>query len=103
MHHDESIYPNSFAFVPERWLGNPRGPDGQKYLTRYMTSFGKGTRMCLGMNLAYAEIRMVVAALFRRFNFELFETNLEDVTTVKDVIAPDVKPDSKGVRVTVKS
>ena len=101
MHHDEKVYPRSFDFVPERWLDNPRGPDGQKYLKRYMTAFGKGTRICLGMNLAYAEVTMLVAALFRRFDLELFETDYEDVRIVRDVIAPDVRPDSKGVRIKV--
>ncbi|MCJ1264133.1 hypothetical protein MMC22_004004 [Lobaria immixta] len=102
MHHDERIYPKSFEFIPERWLNNSRGPDGQKYLKRYMTSFGKGTRICLGMNLAYAEITMMIAALFRRFEFELFNTNYEDVRIVRDVVAPDPRPSSKGVRVIVK-
>ena len=102
MHHDESIYEQSFKFIPERWLGNPRGPDGAKYLNRYMTSFGKGTRICLGMKLAYAEITMVIAALFRRFNFELFETDYEDIRVARVVIAPDPHPRSKGVQVIVK-
>lgn len=102
-HHDESIYPQSFEFIPQRWLGNPKGPDGQRNLNRYMTSFGKGTRICVGMNLAYAEIIMVIAALFRRFDFELFETDYEDVRIVRDVVAPDPRSTSKGVRVTVTS
>ena len=103
MHHNERIYPKSFEFVPERWLGNPKGPDGNKNLNRYMTSFGKGTRNCLGMNLAHAEITMVIAAFFRCFEFDLFETDYEDVRIVRDVLAPDPSPDSKGVRVLVRS
>ena len=103
MHHDEQLYPNSFDFVPERWIGNPTGPDGQKPLKGYMTSFGKGSRICVGMHLAEAEVRMVIATLFRRFHFELFETSYRDVEIVRDRVAPDVRPDSKGVRVLVKS
>lgn len=102
MHHDERIYPKSFEFVPERWLNNPREPADQKHLKRYMTSFGKGTRICLGMNLAYAEVTMVIAALFRRFEFKLFDTDYEDVRIVRDVVAPGPRPTSKGVRVIVK-
>ena len=102
MHHDERIYPKSFEFIPERWSNNPREPAGQRLLKRYMTSFGKGTRICLGMNLAYAEITMVIAALFRRFEFELFDTNYEDVRIVRDVVAPDPRPSTKGVRIIVK-
>lgn len=67
-----------------------------------MVSFGKGTRHCLGMNLAYAEITIAVASLVRRFDFELFETTYEDVRVVRDLIAPDVSRQSKGVRALVK-
>ena len=103
VHHNESIYPKSFDFVPERWLGSPKGPDGERPLNRYMTAFGRGTRICLGMNLANAEVSMVLAALFRRFDLELFETDYEDVRIVRDVLAPDPRPDSRGVRVLVNS
>ena len=30
-------------------------------------SFSKGSRQCLGMQLAYAELRLCLAAVFRRF------------------------------------
>ena len=102
MHHDERVYPDSFAFKPERWLNNPKGPDGRKNLQHYMTSFGKGTRMCLGMNLAYAEITLAIASLFRLFEFSLFDTDRSDVDCYKDEIGPVPKPWTKGVRVTVK-
>lgn len=101
MHHDETVFPNSFEFKPERWLGNPRGPDGEKSLTKYLTAFGRGTRMCVGFNLAYAEMTLALAALFRSFNFQLFETDKSDVEVYRDMIGLEVKPGSKGVRVKV--
>lgn len=102
MHHDEQIYPDSFTYNPERWLGDPKGPDGKKNLSRYMASFGKGTRGCLGIQLAYVEMILAVAALFRQFEFSFFETSRSDVDCYVDQIAPGVHPDSKGVRVLVK-
>lgn len=102
MHHDESIFPDSFTFKPERWLNNPRGPDGQKSLARYLASFGRGTRKCVGFNLAYAEITLVLAALFRRFDFDLYETSRSDVDCYRDMVGLEVAPGSKGVRVTVR-
>lgn len=48
VHHDENIFPDSFRFHPERWLGDPRAPDGQP-LEHYLVAFGRGTRMCLGI------------------------------------------------------
>lgn len=46
---------------------------------------------------------MGLAAVFRRFTFELYETDDSDVRLAHDLFLPDVKKDSKGVRVTVKS
>ena len=67
-----------------------------------MASFGKGTRGCLGMQSAYVEMIPAVAALFRQFDFSLFETDRTGVDCYVDQIAPGVHPDSKGVRVLVK-
>jgi cytochrome P450 len=55
MHHNEEVFPDSYTYKPERWLGNPKGPGGVKQLSRYMVAFGRGNRMCLGMQMAYAE------------------------------------------------
>jgi cytochrome P450 len=101
MHHNEEIFPESFVFRPSRWLNNPIAPSG-KPLKHYMVSFGKGTRNCLGINLAKAEITIGLAMLVRRFNFELWDTTYErDVRVVRDVVAPDCHPSSEGVRVLV--
>lgn len=104
MHHNPVIYPVSFSFIPDRWLGNPQAPVpyNSQPLKHYMVSFGKGTRHCIGINLAYAEITIALAVLFRRFDWELYETGYEDVEVVRDLVAPDVRKESKGVRVLVK-
>lgn len=46
-HHDESYFPDSHAFLPERWVDE----DGKrrKELERAMLAFSKGSRACLGM------------------------------------------------------
>ena len=105
MHHNEILYPHSFSFIPERWLGNPKAapPFEHHALKHYLTSFGRGTRDCIGMNLAHAEIVIVLASLFRRFELTLYETTYErDVQVVRDVIAPDVSKESQGIRVLIK-
>jgi cytochrome P450 len=48
VHHDEAIYPKSHSFIPERWLNNPKTENGSS-LERYLVSFGKGPRSCLGI------------------------------------------------------
>lgn len=101
MHHNEKLFPRSKDFVPERWLNDPKGPDG-KQLSRYMVSFGKGTRICLGMQMAYAEIYIALATVLRRFEFELFETDRDAVDLHRVMIGPQPKPGTQGVRVFVK-
>jgi cytochrome P450 len=101
MHHNEDVFPSSRDFDPSRFLDNARGPDRSKPLSRYVTAFTKGTRMCLGMQLAYAEIELLLAALFTRFEFSLFETTVKDVTITSDQAGVGVWKGSKGIRVTL--
>ena len=106
---DTRIFSNPNEFVPERWIDNPR-------LDKYMLSFSRGTRICLGMNLAYAELYILLAGIFRRY--DIFDGTgrqtvptlaLHDVVKERDV---DVKYDyqvpfpekeSKGIRVQVRA
>lgn len=46
--HDENIFPDSHSYIPERWLDDPKTKDGLA-LERFMVSFGRGTRSCLGI------------------------------------------------------
>ena len=49
MHHNEKVFPESRKFKLERWLGDPAAT---KKLQQYNIAFSRGTRQCLGMNLA---------------------------------------------------
>ncbi|KAI0404814.1 putative cytochrome P450 [Xylaria palmicola] len=95
-HTDPDVFPDPYSFVPERWLANvsPR-------MSRNLVPFARGSRNCIGMNLATAEINLMLAALFRPGapRFELFETDETDVVAVHDYIVPLARLDSKGVRV----
>ena len=46
-HHDESVFPDSHAFVPERWL-DEKGQH-RKQLDRALLAFSKGSRSCVGI------------------------------------------------------
>jgi cytochrome P450 len=46
-HHDETVFPNSHKFAPERWI-DAHGHKN-KALEKYMTSCGRGSHQCLGM------------------------------------------------------
>lgn len=97
MHENPIIFSDPHEFRPERWLNQE-----SVRLAKYLVPFGRGTRACIGSNLAYAEMYLLLAALFRRFDFELFETTRADVDIVHDFFNASVRLDSKGVRVMVK-
>ena len=64
VHHREDVYPDPFAFKPERWLG------GRKPGTYDWIPFGGGIRRCLGAALAMAEQRVVMEAMASRLDLE---------------------------------
>jgi len=98
MHDNPDIFPEPRAFKPERWLQS-----NANQLRKYLVAFSKGSRQCLGMQLAYCELYLIMAALFvpGRFNFELFETDITDVEIVHDFFNPFHRMDSKGIRIKV--
>jgi len=59
----EEIFARPREFNPDRWLQ----PDS-KNLDNYLVAFSKGPRACLGVNLAWCELYLAMAHLFRRFD-----------------------------------
>ena len=83
LHHREDLYPDPFAFKPERWFGakqpddpgadpsNEAGCRGvRKPGTYEWIPFGGGTRRCLGAALAMAEQRVVLSMMAERLDLE---------------------------------
>lgn len=60
LHHREDLYPDPFAFRPERWEGVAK-PGTYTWIP-----FGGGIRRCLGATLAMAEQRVVLTAMARQ-------------------------------------
>ncbi|KAG7135748.1 Cytochrome monooxygenase sdnE like protein [Verticillium longisporum] len=96
---DPDVFPEPHTYRPERWL--EAGTAGRK-LDRYFVPFGKGARQCPGMNLAHAEMFLTASTIISRFDWELFETGLDDVTCQHDFFVAVAKLDSKGVRATLR-
>lgn len=64
----EDFFLNANEFHPERWLDDPRFRNDQK---RAAQPFAVGPRNCIGMNLAYAELRLVMARILWNFDVQL--------------------------------
>ncbi|KAK0763227.1 LOW QUALITY PROTEIN: hypothetical protein N5P37_004213, partial [Trichoderma harzianum] len=98
MHHDEDIFPDSHSFIPERWLVKGKQ---RRDMERLLFVFGKGSRQCLGMNLAYCELYLALTALIFRVypQMQLYETTVEDVTYDHDLLVPVAK--GNGVKVII--
>jgi cytochrome P450 len=63
VHHDPAIYPEPYAFRPERFVGKSPG-------TYTWIPFGGGRRRCLGASFAMQEMKIVLAAVLSRFEIE---------------------------------
>ncbi|KAI0194578.1 putative cytochrome P450 [Astrocystis sublimbata] len=98
MHSNPGIFPSPNDFDPDRWLGNPRGPDNVHPLSFYLVSFARGSRGCLGQHLAMMDMYVALATLFRRHKLQLFETDRGDVDFQVDLVRPMPKWGSKGIR-----
>jgi cytochrome P450 len=116
MHLDPNNFSDPDTFKPERWVEDT---DGR--LDKYLNPFGGGGRICLGINLAWAELHLIIAGFFGKFGgigskgekewrlegekgvLELFGTDVGDVRICGDNFFPLVKEGSLGVRVLIKS
>jgi cytochrome P450 len=91
LHHREDLYPEPFAFRPERWLGRKPG-------TYEWIPFGGGIRRCLGAALAMAEQRVVLDAMARRLDLEAVDRAPERAVHRNVTMIP-----AQGARVVVRA
>ena len=91
---DDKLFPEPLSFQPERWLGAVVRRD------KYLVVFSNGTRICLGMALANAEVHLMLAKLLRVWGdandrregdvgtLELFKTTTKDCQMASDYFIP---------------
>jgi cytochrome P450 len=102
------IYERPDEFLPDRYLENPG-------LKKYQFAFSKGTRQCLGINLAYQELQTFTAGIFRKYDvydptkkkqdgptLELFQTTQADIKMHADYITPAPYYGSQGLRIVIR-
>ena len=124
---DPTLFVDPTDFCPGRWLDaasrneslerwlmpfsrGTRNCLGQKFVIRFLTlsaltklvvqSFNADYFLSLYLSsLALGEIYITIAILFRRFEFELFETDARAVVVTRDRFAAGLDKKSKGTRV----
>lgn len=107
---DPTLFPQPLRFIPERWMPDavPEDFPHPNEARRYFIPFSKGTRSCVGMNLAYAELYLTLGTLLRprdvggTFEMELYETSRRDFEVRYDWFNPCPPLNSKGLQVLVK-
>ncbi|KXT16474.1 hypothetical protein AC579_1762 [Pseudocercospora musae] len=63
LHRDPKIFPDPEKFDHSRWLGDLASRDEVKAI---WCPFGAGSRVCIGIHLAYMEFRLTTASFFRQ-------------------------------------
>lgn len=64
IHRDANIFPNPDVFDASRWV-KAEDTNGQPLSQMAFSPFGAGARTCLGIHLAYMELRLAAAEFFR--------------------------------------
>jgi cytochrome P450 len=80
-HTRADLYPEPFAFRPERFLDNP--PSGYGWIP-----FGGGVRRCLGASFAELEMRVVLETVLRRSVLQPVSPRAERVTRRNVTFSP---------------
>jgi hypothetical protein len=114
---DPATFPEPNKFCPERWLEIKENE--KRDLEQYLVAFSRGTRMCPGMEyvdhirsalsnqltvhrIAYTELYLTLAMIFRRFDLRLYETfRGRDVNIQRDCFIGQPDPESRGIRVQI--
>ncbi|KAL3458995.1 cytochrome P450 [Aspergillus heterothallicus] len=78
VHLDKTAFPDPLSFNPDRWLSADGAPH------HALVPFSVGPRKCIGMNLAELELRVWIAAFFKRFNAKLNESMTDEDMDIYD-------------------
>ncbi|KAF8874994.1 cytochrome P450 [Infundibulicybe gibba] len=74
MHNNPHVFPEPHQFRPERWL-----EPNSRILESHLVPFSKGPRSCIGVNLAWCELYLIFANVFRKLEMEVHDTSVRDL------------------------
>jgi cytochrome P450 len=94
---DEEIFPNPLGFEPQRWMT----VGSSQSLERYLVPFSKGSQSCLGQNMTYCWLYLVLGTIIRRFEFELVGTSDDNIKIVRDCFNGQTAPGLNNINVRV--
>lgn len=82
VHHNETYFPKSFEFIPERWIPGSESsaaagflitPTSVEVAKSAFHAFSSGPRGCVGKNMAYMELLTAVGRVMYLFDIRLKE------------------------------
>lgn len=68
IHMNPSIFPSPNKFLPDRWLSESARRNN---LEKYLTLFSSGSRMCIGVHIAYMSLYALFASIVRNFEVDM--------------------------------
>ncbi|KOC14711.1 benzoate 4-monooxygenase cytochrome P450 [Aspergillus flavus AF70] len=98
VHMNPQVFPEPESFNPERWI---KAAEKGQYLSRFLVAFSKGSRQCLGMNLAYAELYLTLARIVRLVDMKFVGTTIDNIRVGRDLGHPAPKAGNFEVKVEV--
>ncbi|KAF2754368.1 cytochrome P450 [Pseudovirgaria hyperparasitica] len=75
LNNHKDVFSHPEQFDPDRWTQG----ETSRELEKYMVSFYHGSRGCLGKDLAWCEMYVFMANLFRRFSVSVHDTTDKDM------------------------
>ncbi|CAM0136093.1 hypothetical protein VKS41_005519 [Umbelopsis sp. WA50703] len=94
-HMDPEYYDEPELFKPERWL---EGYEPAPALDAFYP-FSAGSRNCIGKNFALQEIRLELATLVKKFDFEAIPESMKDAEDIRHFITLTIWKDSFKAKV----
>ncbi|KAL9586166.1 MAG: hypothetical protein Q9212_001087 [Teloschistes hypoglaucus] len=72
VHDNPKLFPEPEKFIPERWIET-------EDLDHWLVVFGKGSRSCIGLNVAWLELYLCLSNFFTRLDMSLYKTDEKSV------------------------